>query len=79
MGYILSSDEMQWGRSMLREFTETKEKIVKCDGGGEPLGHPVVYLNLGHEGKVICPYCSKCFVKASQASGVKTKGLRRAS
>jgi uncharacterized Zn-finger protein len=35
---------------------------VACDGGGGPLGHPKVYLNLGSEGRVECPYCSRIFV-----------------
>jgi uncharacterized Zn-finger protein len=35
---------------------------VACDGGGGPLGHPKVYLNLGAEGRVECPYCSRLYV-----------------
>ncbi|MGD9885238.1 zinc-finger domain-containing protein [Reyranella sp.] len=35
---------------------------VACDGGGGPLGHPKVYLNLGEEGRVECPYCSRTYV-----------------
>lgn len=35
---------------------------VACDGGGGPLGHPKVYLNLGTEGRVECPYCSRVYV-----------------
>jgi len=35
---------------------------VACDGGGGPLGHPKVYLNLGAEERVECPYCSRVFV-----------------
>jgi uncharacterized Zn-finger protein len=52
-----------------REFvTEPFEVItvdsdrVACDGGGGPLGHPKVYLNLGKEGRVECPYCSRLYV-----------------
>lgn len=63
------------------EIVETKEHVVKCDGGGEPLGHPAVYLNLGKEGQVICPYCSKCFVNKAYSSttGKKSKALPRVS
>ncbi len=32
------------------------------DGGGGPLGHPRVFLSLGKEGDVVCPYCSRRFV-----------------
>jgi uncharacterized Zn-finger protein len=35
---------------------------VACDGGGGPLGHPKVYLNLGAEQRVECPYCSRLYV-----------------
>jgi uncharacterized Zn-finger protein len=52
-----------------REFvTEAFEVItvdtdrVACDGGGGPLGHPKVYLNLGKEGRIECPYCSRLYV-----------------
>jgi uncharacterized Zn-finger protein len=34
---------------------------VACDGGGGALGHPKVYLNLGPEGQVECPYCSRVY------------------
>ncbi len=63
------------------EPIETKSSVVRCDGGGGPLGHPAIYLNLGKEGKIVCPYCSKCYVKlhGHSTTGKKTKGLRRAS
>jgi uncharacterized Zn-finger protein len=34
---------------------------VACDGGGGALGHPKVYLNLGKDGRVECPYCSRLY------------------
>jgi uncharacterized Zn-finger protein len=63
--YILPSHEMQWELEMeiLQEGVDTKNVVVKCDGGAASLGHPVIYLNVGKEEKVICPYCNKCFVK----------------
>ena len=62
------------------EIIETKKSVVRCDGGGRSLGHPAVFLNLGKEKKVICPYCSKCFVSSPHSTtGKKTKGLRWAS
>jgi uncharacterized Zn-finger protein len=36
--------------------------IAACNGGGGPLGHPKVYLNLAADGRVECPYCSRLFV-----------------
>ena len=33
-----------------------------CDGGGGALGHPRVYLEMGDETFVECPYCDRRFV-----------------
>jgi len=37
-----------WGINLIDEVppSPTKERIVACDGGGGPLGHPKVYINL---------------------------------
>jgi uncharacterized Zn-finger protein len=45
--------------------------VAACNGGGGPLGHPKVYLNLSAEGKVECPYCSRTFVHVSKRAGDK--------
>jgi uncharacterized Zn-finger protein len=42
--------------------------IAACNGGGGPLGHPKVYLNLSADGKVECPYCSRLFVYRGHAA-----------
>ena len=43
---------------------------VACDGGDGPLGHPRVFLNVGKEGQIECPYCSRRYVlKAGAARG----------
>jgi len=43
---------------------------VGCDGGGGALGHPKVYLNLGKDGHIDCPYCGRRYVlKAGAKSG----------
>jgi uncharacterized Zn-finger protein len=46
-----------------------EENVVACDGTNPQgksevnrLGHPMVYLNMGEEGQVTCPYCSRHFV-----------------
>jgi len=39
--------------------TETK---VACDGDEGALGHPRVYLNMGSDGQVECPYCDRLFI-----------------
>ena len=40
---------------------------VACDGGDGALGHPRVWLSLGENGEVECPYCDKKFVLAKGA------------
>ncbi len=43
------------------ETVEVETTEVRCDGGGA-LGHPAVYLNMGTQGRVECPYCDREFV-----------------
>jgi len=52
------------------ETIETNDAIVACNGGGGPLGHPRVYLNLTPNGRVECPYCSRLFVNRKMAGQV---------
>jgi uncharacterized Zn-finger protein len=40
---------------------------VACNGGGGPLGHPLVYLELGEDGTAECGYCDRKFVHKDQA------------
>ncbi len=42
---------------------------VACDGGGGALGHPKVYLNMGEQGWVECPYCDRRFTLKAGAGG----------
>jgi uncharacterized Zn-finger protein len=44
------------------EIVETDKTRVACDGDGGALGHPRVYLEMGDETFVECPYCDKRFV-----------------
>ena len=44
------------------ETIEAKTSRVSCDGGGGALGHPKVYLEMGDEDFVECPYCDRRFV-----------------
>jgi len=46
------------------EIVEVTERSVSCDGGGGVLGHPKVYLNMGGDAFVECPYCDRRFVLA---------------
>ena len=43
----------------------TTQQRVSCNGGGGALGHPLVWLTLGVDGKVVCPYCSRTYVKST--------------
>jgi uncharacterized Zn-finger protein len=53
------------------ETIEIDEMVAACaggpGGGGGPLGHPRVYLNLAPAGRVECPYCSRRFVNRAMA------------
>jgi uncharacterized Zn-finger protein len=50
--------------------------IAACNGGGGPLGHPKVYLNLAGSGEVECPYCSRLFIhKAREMHGAASHGV----
>jgi uncharacterized Zn-finger protein len=50
------------------ETIEIDEMVAACNGGGGPLGHPRVYLNLALAGHVECPYCSRRFVNRAAAA-----------
>lgn len=51
------------------ETIEVDDTVVGCNGGGGPLGHPRVFLNLLPDGQVECPYCSRLFVKRGHVPG----------
>jgi uncharacterized Zn-finger protein len=44
------------------EIIESDDTHVSCDGGGGVLGHPKVYLEMGDQTYVECPYCDRRFV-----------------
>jgi len=50
------------------ETIEVDNTRVACDGGGGSLGHPRVYLEMGDEHYVECPYCDRRFVLRQGAS-----------
>ena len=43
----------------------TNQLRVACNGGGGTLGHPQIFLTLGNDGRVSCPYCSREFIKST--------------
>lgn len=40
-----------------QNVTMVHASFVECDGGGGPLGHPKVFINLDKGGPHACPYC----------------------
>jgi uncharacterized Zn-finger protein len=48
----------------------TTSDRVACNGGGGALGHPQVWLTLGTDNEVICPYCSRRYVRGSDEDDV---------
>jgi len=54
------------------EIIEVDSTRIACDGGdkglGATLGHPKVYLEMGDEGFVECPYCDRRFVLKARAA-----------
>ena len=57
------------------EIVETDSTRVACDGGGGALGHPRVYLEMGEEPFVECPYCDRRFVLAAGSDGHEDERL----
>jgi uncharacterized Zn-finger protein len=43
------------------EILETGSKTVVCDGGGGPLGHPRIFLQIGNDNRIECPYCGRVY------------------
>ncbi|XP_043486883.1 NADH dehydrogenase [ubiquinone] iron-sulfur protein 6, mitochondrial [Polistes fuscatus] len=54
-----------WAINLISKVPSTpvKSRIVACDGGGGPLGHPKVYINLDEPGPNTCGYCGLEFHK----------------
>ena len=44
------------------EIVVTEDHRIACDGGGGALGHPRVFLEMGQDDFVECPYCDRLFV-----------------
>ena len=57
------------------EVVKVRSRRVACDGVGGALGHPRVYLEMGDESFVECPYCDRRFVLAPAASGDEDEAL----
>lgn len=51
------------------EIIPVDDTRVRCDGGNGALGHPRIYLEMGDENFVECPYCDRRFVLREGARG----------
>ena len=51
------------------EILEVDTSRVSCDGIGGALGHPRVFLEMGDEPFVECPYCDRRFVLKAGSGG----------
>lgn len=40
---------------------EIGAKEFMCEGAKPPFDHPHVYLDMGDENEIVCPYCSTLF------------------
>jgi len=47
------------------EIIEADSPTVACDG---ELGHPRVFLNMGDQAKIDCPYCGRQYVLKADAA-----------
>ncbi|XP_053625634.1 NADH dehydrogenase [ubiquinone] iron-sulfur protein 6, mitochondrial [Plodia interpunctella] len=54
-----------WAVDLIAEVppTQVTERVVWCDGGSGPEGHPKVYINLDKPGVQSCGYCGLRFEK----------------
>ncbi|XP_045765217.1 probable NADH dehydrogenase [ubiquinone] iron-sulfur protein 6, mitochondrial isoform X1 [Maniola jurtina] len=54
-----------WAVKLIEEVPpkEVTDRVVWCDGGSGPEGHPRVYINLDKPGNHSCGYCGLRFVK----------------
>lgn len=43
----------------------THERIVECEGGGGPAGHPKIFINTDKPEIAVCGYCGLPFVSSS--------------
>ncbi len=44
-------------------------KEFMCIGAKAPFDHPHVYLDMGQDSEIICPYCSTLYVHDNKLSG----------
>ncbi len=56
----MNSPEIKKLQNKDAEYVTSKK--ISCIGVEGPLGHPKIYLDMGDNSQVVCPYCSKLFI-----------------
>ena len=52
------------------EVTKVDTREVSCDGGAGAAGHPRIFLNMGDNTEIECPYCGRKFKLLKPATSV---------
>jgi uncharacterized Zn-finger protein len=52
------------------ETVQVSSKQVSCQGSKGASTHPLVYLNMGKNDSITCPYCSRFFTIKQQSNPV---------
>jgi len=47
-------------------------KEFKCMGAAPPLDHPHIYLDMGGDSQIICPYCSTLYIHDARLAADET-------
>ena len=56
----MNSPEIKKEQNKDVEYVTSKK--LSCKGVDGPSGHPKIYLDMGDDKKILCPYCSKLFI-----------------
>lgn len=55
------------------ETIQVQDRVIACDGGNGPLGHPRVFLKILAR-DIVCPYCSRRYVLTEEAAREPQRG-----
>lgn len=55
------------------EVIEVAVKEFMCCGASAPYDHPHVFLDMGSDSEIICPYCSTVYRHTSDLKGHETR------
>ncbi|MCB1520626.1 MAG: zinc-finger domain-containing protein [Hyphomicrobiaceae bacterium] len=47
-------------------------KEFQCMGARAPFDHPHVFLDMGSDGQIVCPYCSTLYVHDSRLTAIES-------